>query len=93
MTLALIVFCSMFTQDSAAALKIRCLNGVRRRPWLAGLFEAVNDVGAALSIGIGGASVYRFGVSARSFEILAALALAAILGTKAGDLLSTRIVP
>jgi hypothetical protein len=88
--LALIVFVSMAVQDTAAAMKIRFLDGDKRRPWMAGYCEAVNDVGAALSIGIGGASVYRYGISAQTFEILAALAAAAILGTKTGDWLSQR---
>jgi hypothetical protein len=88
--LALIVFVSMSIQDTAAAMKIRFLDGDQRHPWRAGYCEAVNDVGAALSIGIGGASVYRYGVGVQTFEILAALALAAVLGTAAGDWLSQR---
>ena len=88
MLVALVVFLAMAVQDTAAAMKIRFLDGDGRHPWLAGYCEAVNDVGAALSIGIGGASVYRYGVSLSTFEILVALALAAIIGTRLGDWLT-----
>lgn len=90
MWLALLVFVCMAVQDTAAAMKIRYLTG-RCRPWAAGTCEAVNDLGAALSIGVGGASVYRYGISLQTFEILAALALAAVLGTVAGSRLSQRL--
>ena len=90
MLLALLAFLSMAAQDAAAAAKIELLSAKRRRPWLAGGCEAVNDVGAVLSVGIGGYSAGRTGASVQTVEILVALALAAVVGTVSGDWLSNR---
>ena len=90
MLLALLVFISMAVQDTAAAMKIRFLDGTTRHPWLAGYCEAANDVGASLSIGVGGATVFKYGLSVQTVMIEVALILAAILGTVVGCRLTTR---
>lgn len=88
MLLALLVFLAMLVQDTAAAVKIEQLDA--GHPWVAGFCEAANDVGASLSIGVGGGEVLRYGLSTRTLEIFVALALAAIFGTVLGDWLSRR---
>lgn len=78
----------MFTQDVAASSKINLLD--QGKPWRAGVCEAVNDVGASLSVGVAGATVVQYGFSEITLNIELALICAAILGTKLGDVLTRR---
>jgi hypothetical protein len=86
---ALIVFVAMTVMDTAAACKIDLLN--RKRPWLAGAAEIVNDQAGVFSYGIGGAALLRFGASGTTAVILVALAAASELGTVLGDWVSTKL--
>jgi hypothetical protein len=90
--IALIVFASMLVQDTAAAAKIDLLGTTHlggSRPWLAGYCELANDWGAALSVGVGGATVLKDGASVQTALIFIALGAAAVFGTVAGDRLTS----
>lgn len=82
MTYALIVFLAMAVMDSTGALKVRCL--ATGHPWWAGHAELIGDQTGALSYGVTGASLIRFGFSGTTVLILCALALASELGTHIG---------
>lgn len=88
MIFALLVFASMAIMDAAAALKIMLLT--HSHPWLAGAAEAANDYGGIFSYGIGGAAMFRYGVSATTAVILLALGCASVLGTRLGAYLDER---
>jgi len=88
MLIALIVFVSMLFMDVCETIKIDALSNERfgkwRRRTYASLSEVGHDVGSAFAVGVGGASIYHYGVSLVSMSILLALALAAVLGTILG---------
>lgn len=88
MILDLIVFVAMFIQDTSGASKINFLD--RGKPWKAGVAEAVNDWGGALSYGVGGYSVAKYGICLQSAGIMLSLGLAAVTGTVFGDWLTRR---
>jgi hypothetical protein len=84
---AVVVFCAMLPMDIAAAAKITFLE--HHRPWIAGFCEVVNDWGGALSFGVGGAAIIRYGLSFTTVVIFLALGSASVLGTVVGYRLST----
>lgn len=86
--LALVVFVAMFAQDSAASAKVKFLE--TGHPWLAGHCELVNDWGAALSIGISGGALFKYGASLTTVVIFLALGFASELGTWTGYRLTNR---
>jgi hypothetical protein len=93
MLIALIVFVSMLFMDIFEAIKIDALSnetwGKWRRRVVASLSEVGHDEGSAFAVGVGGASIYHYGVSLTSCMILLALGLAAVIGTVCGDMVNT----
>lgn len=88
MILALVVFLAMFPMDISAAAKVSFLE--RHKPWMAGHMEVINDWGGALSYGIGGSALLRYGFSFTTLAIFVALGFASELGTVTGYRLTNR---
>jgi branched-subunit amino acid transport protein len=86
--LPLLVFVAMALQDVFSTAKIELLE--QHKPWLAGMSDGFADIGAALSVGIGGASILRYGFSVETFAILAALWLASVVGARIGYALTNK---
>jgi hypothetical protein len=90
MLIPLIVFGSMLFMDICEAIKIDALSneawGKWRRRIVASLSEVGHDEGSAFAVGVGGASIYHYGVGLTSGMILLALGTAAVLGTVLGDM-------
>ena len=93
MLIPLIVFVSMLFMDICEAIKIDALSneawGKWRRRIVASLSEVGHDEGSAFDVGVGGASIYHYGVSFMSGMILLALGLAAVIGTTYGDMVNS----
>jgi hypothetical protein len=87
---ALIAFLSMMPMDTAAAMKINLLD--QNKPWKAGFCEIVSDWGGALSYGVSGAGVLRYGASFTTAVIFMALGSASLIGTVVGNRLTHRSV-
>jgi hypothetical protein len=87
------VFFSMLFMDICEAIKIDALSnegwGKWRRRMVASVSEVGHDEGSAFAVGVGGASIYHYGVSLTSCMILLALALAAAIGTTCGDMVNS----
>ena len=90
MIVAAIVFVAMLGMDICETIKIDALSNQRFSKWrrrgYASLAEVGHDEGSAFAVGVGGASVYHYGVSLVSAMILLALGAAAVLGTILGDM-------
>jgi hypothetical protein len=82
MLLVLVVFVAMSIQDVFSTAKIELLD--QHRPWQAGMADGFADVGAALSVGIGGGAILRYGFSWESVLILCALWAAGVIGARVG---------
>jgi hypothetical protein len=86
--LPLVVFGAMAFQDVFSTAKIELLE--QRHPWLAGMADGFADVGGALSVGIGGASILRYGFSPETLLIMLALWSASVVGARIGYWLTNR---
>lgn len=76
--------------DVASSAKVAFLeNG---KPWCAGHCEVISDWGGALSYGVGGASILRYGASFTTVAIFLALGCASEIGTTLGYKLTHRAV-
>lgn len=80
----------MLPMDIAGAAKIAFLD--KERPVLAGHCELISDWGGALSYGVGGASILRYGFSLTTVVIFLALGAASELGTVIGWKITHRAV-
>jgi hypothetical protein len=88
MLLVLVVFLATALQDVFSTMKIELLE--QHRPWQAGMADGFADVGAALSVGIGGGAILRYGLSLETIGILAALWAASVIGARIGYALTNR---
>jgi hypothetical protein len=93
MLIAILVFCSMLFMDIFEAIKIDALSNEGWSKWrrriVASLSEVGHDEGSAFAVGVGGASIFHYGVCLTSGMILLALALAAVIGTTCGDMVNS----
>ena len=88
MLLVLVIFLAMALQDVFSTMKSELLE--QHRPWQAGMADGFADVGAALSVGIGGGAILRYGFSLESVLILCALWAASVVGARIGYALTNR---
>jgi RNA polymerase sigma factor (sigma-70 family) len=90
MLLVLVIFLAMALQDVFSTMKSELLE--QHRPWQAGMADGFVDVGAALSVGIGGGggAILRYGLSLETIGILAAPWAASVIGARIGYALTNR---
>jgi predicted MFS family arabinose efflux permease len=88
MLLVLVGFVAMSIQDVFSTAKIELLE--QHRPWQAGMADGFADIGAALSVGLGGGAILRYGFSLETIGILAALWSASVIGATVGYALTNR---
>lgn len=89
MPLALIVGLSMFAKDMLGTGVIVFLD--RKQALRAGICDALGDLAAVATYGVGGVEVMRLGVSTETVLILAGMTAGSLAGTVVGSRLSERL--
>lgn len=89
MTLIFLIGATMLLKDIVGTGVIYFLAKGRR--WLAGVCDALGDIAAVFSYGVGGVSIYHHGLTMWSVWAVLSMSLGSLTGTVIGFELSRRL--